>query len=182
MTSIAERRRRRKARITLPGGQQIDQKPTGRDRVDVGQRKQAEDARRAALEARLRVAGIPTTPEALKAAVAPDFEIPPTHRVMCVNPHKEPTMKKLILTAALSLIGSAALAETPNRTTMSFPEFVEASGCVIVDKGGYQNLAAADGGNCPFAVTQAWYGNYSKATPGADGILGTADDGTASDN
>lgn len=91
-------------------------------------------------------------------------------------------MSKLILTAALALIGTAALAETPNRTTMTFAEFVQASGCVIVDKGGYLNLASADGGNCPFAVTQAWVGNYSKATPGADGILGTADDGQTSDN
>ena len=71
MTSKAERRR--KKRITLPGGQQIDQKPSGRDRTDVGQRKQAEDARRGPLEARCRVAGISITPDALKAAVAPDF-------------------------------------------------------------------------------------------------------------
>lgn len=33
----------------------------------------AEDARKAALQARLRTAGIPITPESLKAAVAPDF-------------------------------------------------------------------------------------------------------------
>jgi hypothetical protein len=73
MTSIAQRRRRKKARITLPGGQQIDQKPTGRERVDVGQRKQAEDPRQSALKTRLRISGIPDTPEARKAAVAPDF-------------------------------------------------------------------------------------------------------------
>lgn len=73
MTSQAERRRRKRARITLAGGLQIDQKPSGRDRVDVGQRKQAEDARKGPLEARLRVAGIPPTPDSLKAAVAPDF-------------------------------------------------------------------------------------------------------------
>lgn len=73
MMTAGERRRRRKAKITLPGGQQIDQKPTGRDRINVGQRKHAEDARRAPLEARCRVAGISPTPEALKAAVAPDF-------------------------------------------------------------------------------------------------------------
>ena len=83
---------------------------------------------------------------------------------------------------ALTLTASAAMAETPNRVTMSFPEFIEASGCVIVDKGGYSNLAAADGGNCPFAVTQAWVGNYSRIDAGTDGILGTADDFSRSDN
>lgn len=89
-------------------------------------------------------------------------------------------MKTLIVLA--SLIAAPAFAETPNRTTMSFPEFVEASGCVIVDMGGYQNLAAKDGGNCPFAVTQAFIGNYSRIDAGADGILGTDDDFTRSDN
>lgn len=89
-------------------------------------------------------------------------------------------MKTTIL--ALILTTSAAYAETPNRTTMSFPEFVEASGCVLVDKGGYSNLASVDGGNCPFAVTQAFIGNYSVIDAGADGILGTADDFTRSDN
>jgi hypothetical protein len=83
---------------------------------------------------------------------------------------------------ALALTASATYAEAPNRTTMSFPEFVEASGCVIVDKGGYQNLASVDGGNCPFAVTQAFIGNYSVLDAGADGVLGTSDDFTRSDN
>lgn len=87
------------------------------------------------------------------------------------------------LTAFLAMAFSTmAYAETPNRTTMTFEEFVNASGCVIVDMGGYSNLASASGGNCPFAVTQAWIGNYSKPIPGADGIPGTADDGWASDN
>jgi hypothetical protein len=90
--------------------------------------------------------------------------------------------KTFLLTAALIGFGLAAAAETPNRVTMSYPEFIEASGCVIVDKGGYQNLAAKDGGNCPFAVTQAWVGNYSVTDPGADGVLGTADDFSRSDN
>ena len=99
---------------------------------------------------------------------------------------KDLTMTKtLILTAAL--IGGIALpsltfAETPNRTTMSFEEFVNASGCVIVDKGGYANLEASQGGNCPFAVTQAFVGNYSVIDAGADGVLGTSDDFTRSDN
>lgn len=83
---------------------------------------------------------------------------------------------------ALALIGTAALAETPNRTTMSFKEFVEASGCIVVDKGGYSNLESASGGNCPFAVTQAWVGNYSRIDAGADGVIGTADDRSVSDN
>lgn len=91
-------------------------------------------------------------------------------------------MKHLILTALLTTIALPAIAETPNRTTMSFEEFVNASGCVIVDKGGYSNLAANDGGNCPSAVTQAWVGNYSRTSAGADGVLGTSDDRQVSDN
>lgn len=98
-----------------------------------------------------------------------------------LKPRKDYTMKAILTVAAL-IIAAPALAETPNRTTMSFPEFVEASGCVIVDMGGYQNLASASGGNCPFAVTQAFVGNYSTIDAGADGILGTADDFTRSDN
>lgn len=39
-------------------------------------------------------------------------QIPPTHRVMCVNPQKETTMKKLILTAVCAIIGTAAMADT----------------------------------------------------------------------
>lgn len=70
MTSKAERRRRK---ITLAGGKQIDQKPTGRDRINVGQAKPTEDPRQSALKTRLRIAGIPDSPEARKAAVAPDF-------------------------------------------------------------------------------------------------------------
>lgn len=79
-TKSAKRARAR--RITLPGGAQIDQKPTGRDRINVGQPKPTEDARRGPLEARLRVAGIPVTPDSLKAAVAPSFG----HDVgLCIN-------------------------------------------------------------------------------------------------
>jgi hypothetical protein len=85
----------------------------------------------------------------------------------------------LYVIALATAFAFPVVAETPNRTTMSFKEFVEASGCVIVDKGGYSNLAAVDGGNCPFAVTQAFIGNYHKrvATEGDDGVLGTPDDG-----
>ena len=79
-TKSAKRARAR--RITLSGGAQIDQKPTGRDRINVGQPKPTEDARRGPLEARLRVAGIPVTPDSLKAAVSPSFG----HDVgLCIN-------------------------------------------------------------------------------------------------
>ena len=89
-----------------------------------------------------------------------------------------------LITAALTgcLLAAAAQAETPNRATMSFPEFVEASGCVIVDKGGYSNLADKDGGNCPASVTTAFSGGKHKMIPGLDGILGTPDDEQVSDN
>lgn len=180
MTSIAQRRRRKKAaKITLPGGAEVTQRPTGRDRRHTNQ---PEDARKWPLEARLRVAGICPTAEAIRAAVSPAPEIPQPHRVMCATHRKELTMKKLILTVAFGLISTAALAETPNRTTMSFAEFVEASGCVIVDKGGYQNLAAADGGNCPFAVTQAFIGNSSRFTTDKNGDGIEDDPGYVSDN
>lgn len=89
-------------------------------------------------------------------------------------------MKAIYLTtlAMLATFASPALAETPNRVTMSFPEFVEASGCVIVDKGGYTNLASKDGGNCPASVVKAYHGGYTLPgiNPGPDGTLDTADD------
>jgi hypothetical protein len=92
----------------------------------------------------------------------------------------ENNMKTTILATltALALIAAPVFAATPNRTTMSFKEFVEASGCVVVDKGGYSNLQANDGGNCPFAVTQAFIGNYTRMVVGAgdDGVIGTSDD------
>lgn len=92
-------------------------------------------------------------------------------------------MKAIYMTAlALAAVFAVpALADAPNRTTMTFEEFVNASGCVIVDKGGYSNLAAAEGGNCPFAVTQAWVGNYSR-TVDPDGTPGTGDEYSVSDN
>lgn len=92
-------------------------------------------------------------------------------------------MKLFALTSALALIGSAALAETPNSVTMSWGEFVEASGCVIVDKGGYSNLAlAADQTDpCPAEVRTAFFGIGSAINAGADGVLGTADDYRTSD-
>lgn len=69
MTSKAERKRR-KAKINLAGGETAKQRPAGRDRRHINQ---AEDARKPALEARCRVAGIPITPDAIKEAVAPVF-------------------------------------------------------------------------------------------------------------
>lgn len=69
-------------------------------------------------------------------------------------------MKLFALTSALALIGTAALAETPNRTTMSFEEFVGASGCVIRDNAaGQSNLYSVDGGACPAEVQVAYTDN-----------------------
>jgi hypothetical protein len=71
MASKAERKRRKnraKASITMPGGEVIPQVVTNDPR-----RPRAVDPRQSALKTRLRIAGIPDTPEALKAAVAPDF-------------------------------------------------------------------------------------------------------------
>ncbi|MEH7827653.1 hypothetical protein [Gemmobacter denitrificans] len=70
MTSKAAKRRARKRRvISLPGGVEIAQRPTGRDRTHTNQ--PAEDARKPALQARCRMAGCPTTPEQLRASTAP---------------------------------------------------------------------------------------------------------------
>jgi len=68
MTSKAERRRRKAARISLPGGSSVAQRSTGRDR---SQTNQPEDPRQVALQARCRVSGQPLTPEALRASTAP---------------------------------------------------------------------------------------------------------------
>lgn len=91
-------------------------------------------------------------------------------------------MKTLILTTALAFAASTAMAETPNRTTMGFEEFLNASGCVLVDKGGYQNIAATDGGNCPAAVVASFTLPGSRIEAGEDAILGTEDDVTVRDN
>lgn len=97
-----------------------------------------------------------------------------------------------ITTLAATLIGAlalplAAFAETPNSATMGFGEFVEASGCVVVDMGGYSNLAAKDGGSCPYAVTLAFVSGGADRNwtydAGADGLTGTPDDiGRVRDN
>ena len=70
MASKAERKRRKKAaQITMPGGEAIPQRIEGAGRP----RKTAEEPRQSALKTRLRIAGIPDTPEARKDAVAPAF-------------------------------------------------------------------------------------------------------------
>ena len=87
----------------------------------------------------------------------------------------------LISFAALIAISTPAMAERPNRVTMSFAEFIAASGCVIVDKGGYSNLAATDGGNCPASVIAAFTG-VGTINVDPDGIPNTGDEYAKSDN
>lgn len=95
-------------------------------------------------------------------------------------------MKAIYLTAlALAAVFAVpALAETPNRTKMGWHEFLEASGCVLVDRGGYFNIAlAADPTDpCPQSVRAAFWGGYTRLDVGPDGIEGTADDKRVSDN
>lgn len=93
-------------------------------------------------------------------------------------------MKTLIITTALAFAASTAMADTPNRTTMGWHEFLEASGCVVVDMGGYGNIRLASDVTdpCPASVRFAFWGGYSRLDAGADGVLGTADDKRVSDN
>ena len=77
-------------------------------------------------------------------------------------------MKKIALIAALLFASTAAVAETPNPTTMGWKAFAEASGCVFVDKGGYSNIAlAADPTDpCPREVFAAFWGEgFDKDLP-----------------
>jgi len=74
MTSKAQRRKRKI--ISLPGGAQIDQRPTGRDRSHTHQ--PAEDPRKTALEARCRKSGIPDPKEAARALLGTDMGL-------CIN-------------------------------------------------------------------------------------------------
>lgn len=91
---------------------------------------------------------------------------------------------KAIITAAALILATPVLAETPNRTTMGWNEFIEASGCVVVDMGGYGNirLAADVTDPCPASVRFAFWGGYTRLDAGDDGVLGTADDKRVSDN
>lgn len=85
----------------------------------------------------------------------------------------------LTILALTAVFAVPVIADTPNRITQSFPEFLAASGCMIVDKGGYTNLASVEGGPCPASVLAAFTPVRSSATnPGSDGIYGTADDFT----
>ena len=72
MTSKAQRRKRK---ITLSGGQEIDQRPTGRDRRHTNQ---PEDPRKTALEARCRKSGIEDPKEAARALLGTDMGL-------CIN-------------------------------------------------------------------------------------------------
>lgn len=62
-------------------------------------------------------------------------------------------MKTIIITTAafigaLVLPGLAMAVTKSSASAMSFPEYVAAHGCVIVDKGGYSNVEAPGGGFC----------------------------------
>lgn len=70
MTSQAERKRRKKARITLPGGDAIPQRATGRDRRHTNQ---AEDATATAANARQRHTGIKDAQDALQPICGTDL-------------------------------------------------------------------------------------------------------------
>lgn len=70
MTSKAQRKRRKKAAtISMPGGESVPQPIEGAGRP----RKMAEEPRKTALETRLRIRGIPDSPDNRKRAVAPAF-------------------------------------------------------------------------------------------------------------
>lgn len=73
MTSKAERKRKRQ--ISLPGGESVPQRPTGRDRSHTNQ---AEDPRKTALQARCRKSGIPDPKEAARALLGTDMGL-------CIN-------------------------------------------------------------------------------------------------
>jgi hypothetical protein len=68
MTSKAERKRRRK--ISLPGGQSVDQRPTGRDRRHTNQ---PEDARLTVTTARIRRSGVTDPKEAQQPICGTDM-------------------------------------------------------------------------------------------------------------
>lgn len=89
---------------------------------------------------------------------------------------------KLTALAMLTALALPAVAE-PNRTTMGWKQFAEASGCIFVDKGGYSNLALASDPSdpCPPKVINAFWGVGSKLVD-PDGIPGNGDEYTASDN
>ncbi len=55
-------------------------------------------------------------------------------------------MKHLMITAAAVMLALPAMADTrQTRAAYSLPDYVEQVGCVLVDKGGYSIVRAADG-------------------------------------
>lgn len=70
MTSKAQRRRAKRSKITLPGGAEVAQRPTGRDRRHINQ---PVDAMGVASEARKRRSGIPDAKEALQPLCGTDL-------------------------------------------------------------------------------------------------------------
>lgn len=88
-------------------------------------------------------------------------------------------MKTLYLyfLALLTLFSVPALADQPNRAAMGFKQWVEASGCVFVDQGGYSTIEAATGGFCPAMKGYITSGTF-KATIDPDGIPGNGDETT----
>ncbi|MFO1203004.1 MAG: hypothetical protein U1E58_10260 [Tabrizicola sp.] len=95
---------------------------------------------------------------------------------------------KLTILALAAVFAVPALADAPNRTTMGWKEYAEASGCIFVkaSDGTTTNLALASDPSdpCPAKVFRAFWGSSSKRGAGPDGVLGTSDDtfGPASDN
>jgi len=68
-------------------------------------------------------------------------------------------MKYLTILATITLT-TTAYAEIPNSATMSWKEFVEASGCIVKDNAaGQSNLYSIDGGACDPDIQVSFTGN-----------------------
>ena len=68
-------------------------------------------------------------------------------------------MKYLTILATITLT-TTAYAETPNSATMSWKEFVEASGCSVKDNAaGQASLYSIDGGACDPDIQVSFTGN-----------------------
>jgi hypothetical protein len=96
-------------------------------------------------------------------------------------------MKTVYLTALAlcAVFAVPALAETPNRTTMGWKEYAEASGCIFVkaSDGTTTNLALASDPSdpCPAKVINGFWGVGSRLVD-PDGVPGNGDEYTVSDN
>lgn len=91
-------------------------------------------------------------------------------------------MKKIFLaTAAALVLAGSAFAATPNRTTMGFKDFVEASGCTFVtaSDGTTINAQGPNGGGC---LAIAAYSAPGSRLVDPDGIAGNGDEYTVQDN